>query len=451
MKKVLYSFLWILTVGGFLFLTSCGEDGEDPVPGGNITLSTPDGDIVDGTLLAAPGADVEITASLGASSTDEISVVTNNASVVSVPTDNTITSGGSITVTVGASADLGDEATLTFTSGATTEQLTITVGYNTVVDAALANSDLSILVEALQAADLVTTLQGPGPFTVFAPTNNAFESLLTQLGATKEELLARDDLDEILLYHVSGVDPAAESGSLTDGQIVETLHPDAFSVLVSIDGNTVMINNATVTTADVTTGNGVVHIIDEVLLPQTVAEYEAVLLAAPIGQGPGERTSETFFSASSGETYSVDDVVAGTDGVSSADIDFGYYYGATNNASLAAPSDYPQQVYDLTSTGANWSALNETMFSPANNLTLDDFNAIGPADAVRLVLEYELASAASAPVAEITALSAGDLVTFKTVDDLYGIIRVLEIVDGDNDGEFFGSADSIELEIKVTQ
>ena len=451
MKKVLYSILWIFTVGGFLFLTSCGEDGEDILPGGDISLSTPDGDIVDGTLLAAPGSDVEITASLGVSSTDEISVVTNNASVVSVPTDNVVTSGGSITVTVGGTANLGDEATLTFTSGATTEQLTITVGYNTVVDAALANSDLSILVEALQAADLVTTLQGPGPFTVFAPTNNAFETLLTQLGATKEELLARDDLDQILRYHVSGVDPAAESGDLTDGQIVETLHPDALSVLVSIDGSTVMINDATVTTADVTTGNGVVHIIDEVLLPRTVAEYEAVLLAAPVGQGAGERTSETFFSAATGETYSVEDVVAGTDGVASADIDFGYYYGATNNASLSAPSDYPQQVYDLTATGANWSALNETMFSPTNNLTLDDFNAIGPADAVRLVQEYEVASAASAPVTEIITLSAGDLVTFKTVNDSYGIIRVIEIVDGNNDGEFDGIDDSIELEIKVTQ
>jgi uncharacterized surface protein with fasciclin (FAS1) repeats len=449
MKKVLYSFLWLLTVGGFLFLTSCGEDGEDPLPGGNITLSTPDGDITDGTLLAAPGSDVEITASLGVSSTEEISVVTNNASVVSVPTDNVITSGGSITVTVGASASLGEEATLTFSSGATNEQLTITVGYNTVVDAALSNSDLSILVEALQAADLVTTLQGDGPFTVFAPTNNAFESLLTQLGATKEELLARDDLAEILLYHVVG-DAEVLSGDLTDGQIIETLHPEGLSVLASV-GDNVMINNSTVTNADVTTGNGVVHIIDEVLLPQTVAEYEAVLLAAPVGQGAGQRTSETFFSAATGETYSVEDVVAGTDGVASADIDFGYYYGATNNASLAAPSDYPQQVYNLTATGANWSALNETMFSPTNNLTLDDFNAIGPADAVRLVQEYEVASAASAPVTEITTLSAGDLITFKTVNDLYGIIRVIEVVDGNNDGEFDGIDDSIELEVKVTQ
>ena len=384
MKKVLYSFLWLATVGGFLFLTSCGEDSEDPAPGGSITLSTADGAISGDTLLAAPGAEVKIAASLGATSTETISVVTNNSSVVSVPSTNTITSGDTITVTIGASASLGDEATLTFSADGINEQLIIEVGFNTVVDAALATPNLSILVAALQEAELVTTLQGGGPFTVFAPTDAAFTALLTQLGVTAEELLARDDLEDILLYHVVAAEAGAVlSGDLTDNQIIATRNGD-FDLLASVDGSTVMINGATVVTPDITTGNGVVHIIDEVLLPQTVAEYEAVLLEAPLG----DRTSKTFFNSKNGMTYTVQEVIDGND-ISSADIDFGYYYGQTNEASIASPNDYPTNIQDLTSSGANWSALNATTFR-TTNLTLDDFNAIGAADAARLVQEYEV-------------------------------------------------------------
>ena len=434
MRKVTNYLMMFMMAATVLFVTSCGEDTETPTPGSSINLSSDAGTIVDGRLLAAPGAQVEITASLGASSTEDISVVTNNSTVASVPATNTFTSGGSIIVTIGGS--LGDEATLTFSGNGVNETLIIEVGYNTVVDAALSTSNLSTLVAALQEADLVTTLQGDGPFTVFAPTNDAFAALAAQLGISASELLDRDDLANILLYHVVGGDAAAKAGDLTDGQILTTLHPDGLGAVVAISGTTVTINNATVTTPDIETGNGIVHIIDRVLLPQTIAEYEAVLLAAPLGT----RASKTFFSAADGMTYSVEEVIAGTN-VTSAEIDFGYYYGQNNNASIASPADYPEAVYDLTSSGANWSALNATMFRPVNNFTLDDFNALTEADAAKLVQEYEISSG---EVGELTNLSAGDLFAFKTVDNRYGIFFVSEIT-----GEA-GSDGQIELDVKVT-
>ena len=135
----------------------------------------------------------------------------------------------------------------------------------TVVDIALSSPDFSILVEALTAADLVATLQGPGPFTVFAPTNDAFAQALTDLNLTKEELLASPDLAGILTYHVvpALVDSAAAVAA--DGTEVPTVNGDTISVSV-VDGS-VMVDAATVTTVDLMAGNGIVHVIDSVILP----------------------------------------------------------------------------------------------------------------------------------------------------------------------------------------
>jgi uncharacterized surface protein with fasciclin (FAS1) repeats len=147
---------------------------------------------------------------------------------------------------------------------------------------ATGNKDLSILVEALTKTNLVTALDGDGPFTVFAPTDAAFAALLTELGITKEQLLARADLADILKYHVvSGV--AAKAASLTDGQEVTTLQGGKVTVAVSADKK-VSLNNgrANVTTADVEASNGVIHIIDKVLtLPVAATKtYKATLAAA---------------------------------------------------------------------------------------------------------------------------------------------------------------------------
>jgi uncharacterized surface protein with fasciclin (FAS1) repeats len=135
----------------------------------------------------------------------------------------------------------------------------------TIVDVAIAN-DFTTLVAAVQAAELVDALSGPGPLTVFAPTDEAFEALLADLGLTAEELLADTELlESVLTYHVIPDEVLAETVVTLDGAEVETLN--GATVTISVDGDTVMVNDATVTAVDVVASNGVVHVIDKVLVP----------------------------------------------------------------------------------------------------------------------------------------------------------------------------------------
>lgn len=135
----------------------------------------------------------------------------------------------------------------------------------TVVDVAASSDDFSTLVAAVTEADLVETLQGEGPFTVFAPTNAAFAQALTDLGLTAEELLASPDLSGILTYHVVAGKILAADAIAADGTEIATVNGDTIAVSV-VDGN-VMIDGATVTSADLEAGNGVVHVMDSVILP----------------------------------------------------------------------------------------------------------------------------------------------------------------------------------------
>ena len=136
----------------------------------------------------------------------------------------------------------------------------------TIVDVAAANGDFTTLVAAVEAAGLVETLSGEGPFTVLAPTDEAFAAALDALGLTADELLADTELlTSVLTYHV--LDGEVPSGDVValDGQSVATLN--GADVTVSVDGDTVMVNDATVTAVDVPASNGIIHVIDTVLLP----------------------------------------------------------------------------------------------------------------------------------------------------------------------------------------
>lgn len=136
----------------------------------------------------------------------------------------------------------------------------------TIVDVAIGAGDFTVLVEAVKAAGLVDTLSGPGPFTVFAPTDAAFADALSTLGITKEQLLADPaKLATILTYHVVPGEVMAADVLTMDGKDVATVAGP--TVKVTVNGSTVMINNATVTTADIKASNGVIHVIDKVLLP----------------------------------------------------------------------------------------------------------------------------------------------------------------------------------------
>lgn len=131
-----------------------------------------------------------------------------------------------------------------------------------IVDIAVGDEQFSILVQALTKAGLVETLQGEGPFTVFAPTNAAFEALLKELDATPEQLLAREDLKDILLYHV--VAGKVMSTDLTDGMMPKTVQGSTVKIDLK---NGVKVNDSSVIKADIEASNGVIHVIDKVLLP----------------------------------------------------------------------------------------------------------------------------------------------------------------------------------------
>ena len=137
----------------------------------------------------------------------------------------------------------------------------------TVVDIVVDSEDHTVLEAAVVEAGLVETLQGEGPFTVFAPTDAAFTALLTALDVEAADLLGLPQLGDILTYHVAGVE--AMSTDLSDGQMVTTVNGQ--DVTISIMGDTVMINgSATVTVANIDATNGVVHVIDAVLVPAII-------------------------------------------------------------------------------------------------------------------------------------------------------------------------------------
>ncbi len=129
-----------------------------------------------------------------------------------------------------------------------------------IVDTAVAAGSFTTLVAAVKAAGLVDTLKGAGPFTVFAPTDEAFAKLPE--GTVEALLKDIPKLTKILTYHVvSGKVMAADVVKLTSAKTVEGSE-------VKIDAsNGVKINDSTVTTADVAADNGVIHVIDSVLLP----------------------------------------------------------------------------------------------------------------------------------------------------------------------------------------
>lgn len=150
-----------------------------------------------------------------------------------------------------------------------------------IVELASANTDLETLVTALDAADLVETLEEPGPFTVFAPTDDAF----AKLGDTVATLLEPENkatLSTILLYHVLGIE--AFASALSDGLPLETANmltwtviavdgsPSGFGIDTDGDGDA----DANIIQTDITASNGVVHVIDQVLLPSQAETITAI-------------------------------------------------------------------------------------------------------------------------------------------------------------------------------
>jgi uncharacterized surface protein with fasciclin (FAS1) repeats len=130
-----------------------------------------------------------------------------------------------------------------------------------IVETAVAAGSFTTLVSAVQAADLVDALKGEGPFTVFAPTDEAFAAL--PAGALDGLLADIPALSDVLLYHVvPGKVMAADVVELTSATTLQ-----GSDLTITVEGDKVMINGATVVQTDIVASNGVIHVIDAVLLP----------------------------------------------------------------------------------------------------------------------------------------------------------------------------------------
>jgi uncharacterized surface protein with fasciclin (FAS1) repeats len=156
-------------------------------------------------------------------------------------------------------AILGFAAVLTACAHAGNESMTQSSQQKDIVDTAVAAGSFNTLATALQEADLIDTLKGDGPFTVFAPTDEAFAKLpqdqLDALLANKEMLV------KVLTYHV--VPGKIMAADVTPGQIITV---EGQTLTITTD-NGVMVNNANVIKTDIVASNGVIHVIDAVLLP----------------------------------------------------------------------------------------------------------------------------------------------------------------------------------------
>ncbi|MBK7807667.1 MAG: fasciclin domain-containing protein [Saprospiraceae bacterium] len=188
--------------------------------------------------------------------------LTNGQSIV------TLNSGKTVKVTINNDGVFIDDAKVTVADIQTDNGVVHVIDIvllppNTVVDVIIGSADHNTLEAAVGAAGLVNTLNGAGPFTVFAPTDAAFAALPS---GTVETLLQDPQglLTNILLNHVAGANVL--SSGLTNGQSIVTLNSGK-TVKVTINNDGVFIDDAKVTVADIQTDNGVVHVIDIVLLP----------------------------------------------------------------------------------------------------------------------------------------------------------------------------------------
>lgn len=174
----------------------------------------------------------------------------------SATTTSTVTSTTPVTATTGVTAT---SATTSTTGGTTTS----TAGGQTIYDVLAGNNNYSALVKALDTTGVGKALDGAGSFTLFAPTNAAFNALRSRFNLSEAQLLALPELTDTLRYHVLTGQTLAES--ITDGLQAATLQGK--KVTFEIDGTGAKVNGANIIATDIKASNGVIHVIDAVIIP----------------------------------------------------------------------------------------------------------------------------------------------------------------------------------------
>ena len=146
---------------------------------------------------------------------------------------------------------------------------TAAVATKNVVQVAQADPQFSILVEAVVKAKLDTTLSGAGPFTVFAPTNDAFVAALAELKLTKDQLLSSPDLAKILTYHV--LSSKVLKADIPFGKPIASVQGDTLTIDTTAAITDQYGRKSKITATDILAANGVIHVIDKVILPKNIA------------------------------------------------------------------------------------------------------------------------------------------------------------------------------------
>ncbi|MBL7851454.1 MAG: fasciclin domain-containing protein [Cyclobacteriaceae bacterium] len=210
----------------------------------------------------------------------------------------------------------------------------VTPQAKSIVEIASADPQFSTLVAALTKAELVTTLQGTGPFTVFAPTNTAFAALLSDLGVSSLDALSKEALTPILLNHVIVGQFKSTDLSTSYVSTASNTGPDDNLLDLYIEvGSGVNINSSvSVTSADIIASNGVIHVVDKVILPTDVVDIAAnndefTSLVDALGSAEGDLVSVlkgdgpfTVFAPVNSAFADIAGVVAGLDAAQLADV-----------------------------------------------------------------------------------------------------------------------------------
>ncbi|QDH77702.1 fasciclin domain-containing protein [Echinicola soli] len=201
-----------------------------------------------------------------------------------------------------------------------------------IVDIVTSSNDFTVLESAVVEADLVTTLKGDGPFTVFAPTDAAFTAFLDDTGMAADDLLGSPDLADILTYHVLAGEVMASGVGAGE---LETVNGASFYVSEDVDGNFWINGSAMVVDTDIEASNGIIHTLDYVIMPpsQSIAEIAVGMTTAA--------TPEFTQLVGALQRASLVDAVSGDEG----------------DLTVFAPTDAAfQALYD---TNPNWNDYND--------------------------------------------------------------------------------------------
>ena len=379
---------------------------------------------------------------------------------------------------------------------------------NTVVDIVVNSPMHNVLEAAVLQADLADALNGEGPFTVFAPTDDAFLALAGALGATAEDLLALPELADILLYHVVG--GTALSSDLADGQTIATLN--GAEVTVTINESGIFVNDAQVTVADLVADNGVVHVIDAVLIPPTpeptgtvvdivvnsevhnlleAAVLEADLAETLSGEGPFTvfaPTDEAFMALAEALTLAPEDLLALPELVDillyhvvgatalSTDLSDGQMVTTLNGADVTVTinesgifiNDAQVIVADLVATNGVVHVIDAVLTPPVPTNTVVDIivNSDIHTTLEAAVLEADLAGALSgegpftvfaptdeafAALAEALGATAADLLALPELSDilLYHVVGATAFSTDLSDGQMVATVNGAEVEVSI--